>query len=379
MLKNYLKIALRNILRQKGYSFINIAGLTLGLACFILIGLWVRDELSFDRFHEKKDRIFRILNKVESGDLIPSPTYALAPALKEEYPEVEEYSRVWPWAESLIRYQDKHFEEKRIYLTDPGFFRMFTFPFLLGDPETALADRNSIVLTETIARKYFGDGNALGKVIFLDQYDSAFVVTGIIEDVPSNSHIQFDFLARVELLGEDRLARWQEWMGPCYVLLQPGTSGSDFSAKITDIYKKYVNPEATYVPVLQPLTQVHLHESGQPAGLQKVLLFSMITIFILVMACVNFMNLSTARSARRAKEVGIRKVVGAHRLQLIRQFLGEALVISAIALFLALALVEALLPQFNLFAGKTLSLLSNAGLFMVLTLLLLILATGFLA
>lgn len=140
MIRNYLKIALRNILRQKGYSFINIAGLTFGLACSILIGLWVRDELSFDRFHEKKDRIFRILNKVPSGELIPSPTYALAPALKEEYPEVEEYSRVWPWAGSLVRYGDKRFEEDRICLADPGFLRMFTFPLLYGDPDAALAN-----------------------------------------------------------------------------------------------------------------------------------------------------------------------------------------------------------------------------------------------
>ncbi|MFZ2054829.1 MAG: ABC transporter permease [Candidatus Aminicenantales bacterium] len=379
MLKNYLKIALRNILRQKGYSFINIAGLTLGLACFILIGLWVRDELSFDRFHEKKDRIFRILNKTENGDLIPSPTYALAPALKEEYPEVEEYSRVWPYAGSLVRYQDKRFEEDRICLADPGFFRMFTFPFLHGNPDTALADRNSIVLTETTSRKYFGDEDPLHKVLFLDQYFSGFVVSAVIKDVPSNSHVQFDLLARVELLGEDRLARWEEWTGPCYVLLRPDVSAADFTSKIADIYKKHEDPEATYVPVLQLLAQVHLHESGRPAGLQKVLLFSLIAVFILVMACVNFMNLSTARSARRAKEVGIRKVVGAHRPQLIRQFLGEAAVLSVISLFLALALVEAFLPRFNLFAGKNLSLLSMASLPMVLLLFLAVLVTGLFA
>ena len=379
MIKNYLKIALRNILRQKGYSFINIAGLTLGLACFILIGLWVRDELSFDRFHEKKARIYRVLNKVPSGDLIETPTYALAPTLKEEYPEVEEYSRLWPWAGSLVRYQDKRFEEQRINLVDPGFFRMFTFPFLLGDPETALADRNSIVLTEATARKYFGDDDPLGKVLHLDEYNAGFVVSGIVQDVPANSHIQFDFLARVELLGEERLARWQEWTGPCYVLLRPGTSGADFTAKIADIYKKYENPEAVYVPFLQPLTQVHLQQSGRPAGLQKVLIFSLIAVFILVMACINFMNLSTARSVRRANEVAVRKVVGALRPQLIRQFLAEAFVISAIAFFLALALVEAFLPRFNLFAGKSLSLFSNAGISVVLALFLAVLATGFLA
>jgi putative ABC transport system permease protein len=379
MLKNYLKIALRNIVRQKGYSFINIAGLTLGLACFILIGLWVRDELSFDRFHEKKDRIFRIMNKVQSGDLISTPTYALAPALKEEYPEVEETSRVWPWAGSLVRSGDMRFEENRICLADPGFLRMFTFPLLKGDPDAALANKNSIVLTETTARKYFGEEDPLGKVLFLDEYNAEFVVSGMIEDIPPNSHIQFDLLARVELLGEERLARWQEWTGPCYVLLRPGTSGADFTAKIADIYKRHVNPEATFTPVLQPLTQVHLYQSGRPAGLQKVLLFSLIAVFILVMACVNFMNLSTARSARRAKEVGIRKVTGARRPQLVRQFLGEALVISLIALFLALALVEAFLPQFNLFAGKSLSLHSNTGILMVLALFLVVLATGLLA
>ncbi len=379
MLKNYLKVALRNILRQKGYSVINIAGLTLGLACFILIGLWVRDELSFDRFHENKDRIFRILNKVESGDLIQSPTYALAPALKEEYPEVEEYSRVWPYAGSLARYQEKRFEEDRVCLVDPGFFRMFSFPLLHGNPETALADRNAIVLTETAARKYFGDDNPLGKVLFLDQYDSGFTVTGIIADVPPNSHLQFDLLARVELLGEDRLARWEEWTGPCYVLLRPETSAADFTAKIADIYKRHEDPEATHVPLLQPLTQVHLHDPGRSSGLQKVILLSLIALFILVMACVNFMNLSTARSARRAREVGLRKVIGALRPQLVRQFLGEALVMSVIALFLALVLVEVFLPQFNLFAGKSLSLLSMADPPLILILFLVIIATGLLA
>jgi putative ABC transport system permease protein len=379
MLKSHLKIALRNLRRQKGYSFINIAGLTMGLVSFILIGLWVADELSFDRFHEKKDRIFRILNKVSGGDLIPSPTYALAPALKEEYSEVEEFSRVWPWAASLVSYGGKRFEEDRICLADPGFFRMFTFPFLRGDPQTALADKHSIVLTAGAARKYFGDADPLGEVLVLDQYGSGFTVSGVIEDVPPNSHIQFDLLARVELLGEDRLARWEEWTGPCYVLLRPGVSAGAFADKIAGIYKKHVGPDSTYVPVLQPLTQVRLNEAGRSAGLQRVLLFSLIAVFILVMACVNFMNLSTARSARRAKEVGIRKVVGARRAQLIRQFLGEALLTSAIALVLALVFVEAVLPRFNLFAGKSLRLFSGAGLPMLLMLVLVILATGLLA
>lgn len=379
MFKSHLMIAWRHVRRQKGYSFINIAGLALGLTCFILIGLWVADELSFDRFHEKRDRIFRILNKAQSGELIASPTYALAPALKDEYPEVEDFSRVWPYGGSLVRYGDKMFEEDRICLADPGFFRMFTFRFLKGDPRTALADKSSIVLTESAARRYFGEAESLGEVLILDQYRSEFKVTGVIEDVPSNSHLQFDFVARVEFLGEDRLARWEEWTGPTYVLLRPGVGAGPFTDKIADIYKRHVNPEATYVPVLQPLTRVRLHEAGSAAGLRRVLFFSLVAVFILVMACVNFMNLSTARSALRAKEVGIRKVVGARRPQLVRQFLGEALLTSAMATALALVLSEAALPPFNQFAGKSLTLLSRAGLPMLLTLALVALTTGILA
>jgi putative ABC transport system permease protein len=379
MIQNYLKTALRHLRRQKGYSIISISGLAIGLACFILIGLWVADELSFDRFHANKDRIFRVLNKVASGDLIPSPTYALAPALKAEYPEVADASRVWPYAGSLVRYGDKSFEEDRICLVDPGFFRMFSFPFLQGDARTALADRRSIVLTAGAARRYFGEADPLGRVLRLEQYGADFTVTGVIADVPSNSHLQFDLVARVELLGEDRLDRWEEWTGPLYVLLRPGVSAAAFTDKIADIYKRHISPAATYVPVLQPLTQVRLDEAGRATGRQRVVFFSLIAMFILVMACVNFMNLSTARSALRAKEVGIRKTIGARRPQLLRQFLVEAVLTSAAAMALALVLVEAILPRFNLFAGKSLTLLSGAGLPMVAALALAVLVTGILA
>jgi putative ABC transport system permease protein len=379
MIKNDLKFAWRTLLRQKGYSFINIAGLGLGLVGFILIGLWVADELSFDRFHANKDRIFRVLNKVGSGELIPSPSYALAPALKEEYPEVEEASRVWPYAGSYIRTGDRTFEGDRICLADPGFFRMFTFPFLHGDPKRALADKSSIVLTAGAAKKYFGQADPLGRVLYLDQYGADFTVTGVIADVPSNSHIQFDLVARVEWLGEDRLARWDEWTGPVYVLLRPGVDAAAFTAKIADIYKRHLSPTETYVPVLQPMTRVRLDEAGRASGRQRVLFFSLIALFILVMACVNFMNLSTARSALRAKEVGVRKVVGARRPQLVRQFLVEAVLTSAAAMVMALVLAETVLPLFNLIAGKSLTLLTGAGLPMVAALVLVVLVTGVMA
>ena len=379
MLRSYLKVALRNLMRQKIYSFINIMGLTIGMSCFILIGLWVKDEVSFDSFHQNKDRIFRILNKTDSGDFIPTPTYALAPALKSMHPEVEEFSRVWFWHSSLVKYGDKNFEEDSIYMADPGFFKMFSFPFIKGDPETALADRNAIVLTEEVALRYFGTEDPIGKVLYLAEDKADFIVTGVIENIPPNSHMQFDFMIRVEFLGEARLARWEEWTGPCYILLRPGTSAAAFTAKIADIYKEHIDPEVTYSPVLQSLTRVHLYESGSPGSIKKVYIFSLIAVFILIMACINFMNLTTAQSARRAKEVGMRKVIGAVRSQIIRQFLGEALVVAFFSLFLALLLVDSILPQFNLFTGKSLTLLSTANLSIILTLIITTVGVGLLA
>lgn len=379
MLKSYLKMAFRQISRQKGYSFLNIAGLTVGMACFILIGLWVQDELSFDRFHEHKDRIFRILNQVESGEQIPSPTYAIGPALKDKYPEVEEFSRTCTWYGSLVKTGDKQFEEDNIYLADPGFFRMFSFPFIQGNPETALEDRDAIVITEDTALRYFGKTDVVGQVLYLAQPDADFKVTGVIKNLPTNSHIQFDLITRIELLGEDRLARWEEWSGPNYILLGPDTDPDALAAKIKDIYKENLAPDVTFFPVLQPLTKVYLYEFGTPGRLRRVALFALIAIFILVMACVNFMNLVTARSARRAQEVGMRKVVGAVRVQVIRQFLGEALMVAFISLLLALILVEAFLPRFNQFTAKSLTLFSGVDLSLVLALFITTLVTGLLA
>jgi putative ABC transport system permease protein len=204
---NYIKIALRRIKRQKSYSFINIFGLAIGMACFILIVLWIQNELSFDKFHTNKDRLFRIQNKHSNGNCVNSLTYALTPVLKEKYPEVEEVARVWPWHRSLVKYQDKSFDEENYYLTDPGFFKMFSFPFIYGSPETALPDKYSVVLTQEAARRYFGNENPLGKILYLAAHDADFKVTGVITNIPSNSHMQFDMVSRVEWLGEDRLAR----------------------------------------------------------------------------------------------------------------------------------------------------------------------------
>lgn len=379
MFRNYIKIAFRHIKRRKVYSFINVFGLTIGMACFILIGLWVKDELSFDRFHQKKDRIFRILNRTQDGSAHFQITYALGPALKAEYPEVEEACRVWLWFGSHVKYRDKIYTERNIYLADPSFFTVFSFPFVKGSPETALSDRYSIVLTEEMARKYFGDEDPIGKVLHLTMLEGDFTVNGVIENIPMNSHLRFDFIGRIEFLGEDRLARWNEWSGPNYILLKPGVSPSDFETKIAGIYKKNVGPETTYVPELQPLSRVYLNQPGQPSQVRKVTMFSIIAVFILLMACINFMNLATAQSSKRALEVGMRKVIGALRRQIIRQFLEEAVLIAFFALLLSLIVVEAVLPYFNRFTGKSLVLLSGANIPLVLTLLLVALGTGFVA
>ena len=379
MFRNYVKVAFRHIKRRKVYSFINILGLTIGMACFILIGLWVKDELSFDRFHEKKDRIFRVLNRMQDGNAGFNITYALGPALKTEYPEVEEACRVCTWYGSHVKYQDKIYAERNIYLSDPEFFKIFSFPFIQGSPETALADKYSIVLTEQTAQKYFGDEDPIGKVLNLVLLEGDFTVTGVIENIPMNSHLRFDFIGRIEFLGEDRLARWEEWSGPNYVLLQPNVSATEFEPKISGIYKKNLSPGTTYVPELQPLTRVHLHEPGRPGQVKKVAMFSVIAVFIMLMACINFMNLATAQSSKRSKEVGIRKVIGALRRQIIRQFLGEAVLIAFFSLFLALIVVETVLPYFNQFTGKALVLLSGASFPLVLMLLFIALGTGMLA
>jgi putative ABC transport system permease protein len=376
---NFVKIALRKIKREKGTSFLNIAGLTLGMACFILIVLWVQNELSFDKFHANKDRLFRIQNKLSSGSYANSLTYALPPVLKEKYPEVEEFARVWPWHRSLVKYRDKSFDEENYYLTDPGFFKMFSFPFIHGDPETALQDKYSVVLTQRAAQRFFGDENPVGKVLYLAAHDADFKVTGVIENIPPNSHLQFDMVSRVEWLGEDRLARWSEWVAPAYVLLRPGATADSVNSKIAGIYREYIDPEYDVEPVLQPLTRVHLYWYGRTGSIVEIYIFSIIAVFILVMACINFMNLSTARSTQRAREVGLRKVVGATRFQVIKQFLGESLLFSCLSMVFALLCVWTVLPAFNNFTAKALTLFSGANVSMFLILSLTVLFTGIIA
>lgn len=375
MLKNHLKITLRSLSRSKAYAFINIAGLALGLACCLLIMLWVQDELSYDTFHKNAESIYRLVDVRQRGDHkveYPSLPFGVTPAIRTEFgSEVTpvrffRYSTIVP----LISYKNKTFYEKRFFFTDSTVFNVFSFPFVLGDPKTALTQAHSVVLTRDMAHKYFGDKNPIGKTLrFENQID--FKVTGVIENVPRNSHFHFDFLA--SLLGMETVLRavgtpvgWLQSMywNPChtYVLLSENLTQAKFEAGMQEIVDKYYperfrQSQSFYT---QPLLDIHLRaslgEEMEPQGdITYVYIFTIVALFILVLACVNFMNLSTARASMRAKEVGLRKVLGAFRLQLARQFLGEAIIFSTLALLLALVMMEMALPLFNTITDKKLS------------------------
>ena len=376
MLRNYVKIAFRNLLRHKAFSFINIGGLAIGMACSILILLWVQDELSFDRFHEHVERTYRLTASLSELDVHAAVSSApMAAALIEKMPEIEKIVRVSWQRSDLLQVDDRMFEEKRIIYADSNFLQFFTFPLVEGDPETALQHPEGIVITQSMAKKYFGEEKALGKVIRKNHKDD-FIVTAVVEDIPSNSHIQFDFLqpmaflARTERDLKENI--WDNFNYFTYIRLNKNFEATDVALKnfentVQQIYKAN-EPNLKVSFHLQPLQDIHLRsrliaDVGGHGDIQYVYIFIIVSAFILTVACINFMNLATARSARRAKEVGLRKVAGAMRFQLIRQFLAESSVVAFIALLLSLIIVIASLPYFNDLAGKNLSVdLSNAKL-----------------
>ncbi len=329
---------------------INISGLSIGLACFILIFLWVKDEIGYDRFHENADQLFRINTRDhEDPDFIwtttPTP---LAPFLKEKFPEVISYTRYWSFG-AMVRYEKKHFFEDDIKLVDPYFFEMFTFPFIKGEKETALPNPDAVVLTESTAKKYFGDEDPIGKMLNI-RNDIDFTVTAVIQNPPKNSHMRFTMLAHIDNVPEYRRTSWASDY-PSYIMIHDKFTEEEVTRKIEGIFRT-INPDNTEYPVLQNVTDIYLNENGVPGKLIHVYTFSIIAVLVLIIACINFMNLSTARSAKRAREVGLRKIVGASRLQLIKQFIGESTIFSFIALFIAWILVELFRPVFSTLAGK---------------------------
>ena len=354
MFKNYLKIAVRNVLRNKLAATINILGLAVGMACFILIALWVQDELSFDKFHVNKAQLY-LLTITHPNDIVDyNVPYALAPVLASEYPEILEYTRIYELDTMTcsFKYQRQNgqqvkFYEDSVILVDPCFFTMFTFPLVEGDPTTALENPNSLILREEIAKKYFGDDNPMGKKLTFNNRED-LIVTGVVR-VPSNSHIQFDFMAPLE---DDMATNWN-WKDQSFVLMDKNVHIENFRDKIVGAFKTHYpyNFSGTLKVDIMPMTKVHL-SFGR---MTYVYIFSVIALFILFIACINYMNLTTASSSNRAKEVGLRKVVGAKRIHLIFQFLGESIFLSLFSLVLSLLLVRMALPVLNTLTSKQLT------------------------
>jgi putative ABC transport system permease protein len=362
MVRNFLKVAFRNMLKQKSYSFLNIAGLATGMAACILILLWVTDEFSFNRFHENLDRIFLVAQTQHygaKGDFTVSPTPApLAPALEEEFPEIELATRYSPYlGDSLIQYGDKQYKE-RLDAADQQFLDIFTLNFLYGDPSTALNEPYDLILSEKTASKFFGDRNPLGESMTVDKKFS-FKVTGVFEDLPSNSNISISMLTNYISLKDIgfNLENWGSNQLFTYVLLNKHAFPAEVSKKIEGRLQQEIDSATAGDLFLFPFEDYHLYSlSGKGGRIESVIIFAIIAGFILLIACVNFMNLATARSAKRSMEVGIKKVVGATRSDVGRQFLGEAFIFTFWALILALIIVNFTLPYFNGISGKELSL-----------------------
>ncbi len=385
MLKNYLKIAIRNISKNKLYSFINIAGLAIGMACFILIMLWVQDELSYERYNKNADRICRVIWDMDGTQIFATPG-PFANWLKESVPGIQEVTRVNADVKKL-QYKDKKLDAT-VRFIEPRFFDIFTLQFIEGDPKTALNDAGSIIITESTAQKLFGGEDAIGKAIVQANDPYPLIVAGVVKDIPRLTHEYLrkaDCFLSLEALRSSRNPdSWFEQNADykTYALLNKGVSYSAVSETMNAEFKKFLDK---YNPALsghinfflQPITKAHLYSDfkfeNKEGNIQYVIFFTLIAVFILFMACVNFMNLATARSIRRTKEVGLRKVIGASRSQLIRQFLGESILISAIAFVFALAIVELFLPAFNTFTGKPLSIdFSNIEIFIGLICLLIV-------
>ncbi|MCH8961393.1 MAG: ABC transporter permease, partial [Bacteroidetes bacterium] len=356
MLKNYLKIALRNLRRYKGYTAINVTGLAVGTACCLLIMLYVRDELSYDRHHDNAERIVRVLVGEEQTF---TPT-VVGPLFTREFPEVETAARLYPlgmFRPIVVRYGERAFEESRFFYADSTVFDVFTLPFVAGTPQNALTRPETLVLTASTARKYFGAENPVGQIV---QVGSGvdYEVTGVIEDLPSTSHVQFDVLGSFVSTHWATEEQWGSANFFTFLLLQDEQAVASLNLKVAALLDRVREGpsgkiSAGYFLTLQPLTRIHLYFDGR---ITYVYLFAALAVLILLVACANYMNLATARSARRAREVGIRKMAGAHRRQLAFQFFGESAVLVFGALALAVLLAEALLPAFNAVSGKQLAL-----------------------
>lgn len=404
MFKNYFKIALRSLWRNKAFSAINILGLAVGIATCLIIMLYVYNELSYDRYNEKADRMYRICFQGNvQGEVMKESSVMppVAEALKSDYPEVEASTRIRHYGTPKLLYNNKVFRDDTFGFVDANFFQVFTLPLIEGNAATALLQPNCIVITKAVAKKYFGNENPIGKVIsFKDGKNAPCKVTGIIDEVPSNSHFRFDIFASMESLPESKDPSCMTSNFVTYLVLAKGYDYKKFEKKLPQLVEKYMGPQMLQAMgvtlsdfrkkgndisfFLQPLTDIHLHsdftgDSSSPGDVRYVYIFSAIALFMLIIACINFMNLSTAGAAKRSREVGIRKVLGSLRLQLVRQFLLESILITAIALLLALGFIQLALPVFNELSNQQLTFSLSKHPFMLPGLILFIVVVGTLA
>ena len=372
MIQNYFKTAVRNICRHRVHSILNITGLAVGIACTMVILFWVRYELSFDRHHENAEHIYRLATDFHFGSL--EGKYAVSnhpagPTLQRDYPEVEKAVRFHQvWGNSTVRYRDRQFVQRGIFYADNTVFDVFTLPLLRGDPRSALAAAYTVVITKETAAKYFGEEDPLGKVLKISNAvhknlhnEPNFTVTGVVEKLPPNSHFTFDMVLSYETIYVGNEKQREKWTGDIdnytYLLLTPNTDYRELEKKLPALVERHLDKEiqevgARFDLFLQPLPRIHLYSKlkgdiAYPGVIEGVVAFTAIAILILLIACINFMNLSTARSAGRSREIGVRKSLGADRRALVVQFMGESLIFSMISLFLALGLVELLMPLFR--------------------------------
>jgi len=378
MFINYLKTAFRNLLKNKGFTTLNVLGLTLGIATCLLIVFYVLDELSYDRYNEKADRIYRINNEIKFGGnekvyaASPAPT---ALAMKNDFPEIEQVVRLQNAGRIRVKKGSQYIQEDHAVYADSSLFAVFTLPMIDGDAANALRDPHSVVITERTAKKYFNRTNVVGQMLLIDEGDP-YKITGVIRDLPTQSHFQFDFFLSLSTLPYSREQAWLTNNFNTYILLKPGADPTRLEAKFSGFIRKYMGPQVLdvlhitfdafeqsgnyYRFSLFPLTRIHLQSNSvddlAPNGnIEYIYIFSAIALFILLIACINFMNLSTARSANRAREVGVRKVLGSPRKYLIAQFLTESVIVTMAGAALAVVVAWALLPLFNILSGKELT------------------------
>ncbi|SRR5579871_448 len=382
MIKNLFLVAIRNFKRDKWYSLLNIVGLMIGITFSLFLIFYIKDELSYDRYNKNAERIYRINSYIKEPEKdvmkIAITQFTLAPELKKDFPEVEEAVRFVGNGRTMLRNGNLRFYADKVFICDSNLFKIFTYQFIEGNPQTALVEPKSMVLTQSEAEKYFGKNKSIvGKTLQNDKGE-VYNITAVVKDVPKNSHIIFNVLISASSLPKDFANSWGGFGVYTYALLKPNSNAAAFEKKLLPLYDKFMAPIFAQFNIkihygIQPILAIHLHsdlgsEPEELGNISYIYIFSAVALFMLLIACINYMNLTTARSARRAKEIGIRKVTGSSQLQLITQFLIESTLISIVALLLSMLLIALFLPTFNTLSGKSISFqtLLEPGTFLIL-------------